>query len=132
MILDDLRLILAPDELARFLTVFAGNDFRFEKTAGGASFAQLERVVGADAAERLRMHFAGERVYIPRNRAEERARRDDEIRARLAAGESPASIARSYRVVTTLSERWVRQIAAGKTRRDRESDESAGAMEGAV
>jgi len=57
-------------------------------------YDDLPPVIGFDAAERIRQHFAGERVYIPRSAADERARRDADIRDRMAAGESVASIAR--------------------------------------
>lgn len=108
-ILDELRMLLTDEQLVMFLACYAGNDFRFEKHDNGPSFKQLVRVIGPEAASRLRRHFAGERVYIPRGSdAENRARRDAEIRSRIALGESNASIARSFRI----SERWVRQIAA--------------------
>jgi Mor family transcriptional regulator len=118
MILDDLRRLLSERELRAFLACYAGTDVRFEKHEVGASFAQLVRVIGFEAATRLRRHFAGERVYVPRSAADERVQRDTEIRSRIAAGESFASIARSYRTVTTLSERHVRRIAASAAKAD--------------
>ena len=71
--------------------------------------------VAAQAARALRDRYFGETVYVPRNAAEERARRDEEIVARVASGESAAAVARSYRVVSTLSERHVRRIVERMT-----------------
>jgi hypothetical protein len=109
---DEIAAALSEPALrARFLSVFAGQRLRFPKTHGGAP-AEVVRVLGVDAAERLRWHFAGRTLYVPIGAAAERARRDLTIRARLAAGESPAAIARSWRGVYRLSEAAVRRIAA--------------------
>lgn len=118
MILEELETILGPELLARFMVRFAGTVVNIKKSREGTSFAELATVVGVEAAERLQQHFAGQRVYIPRNAADERAHRNLEIRDRLAAGESPRSIARSYRQVVSLSERTIRRIGAGITRHD--------------
>lgn len=56
--------------------------------------------------------------------AEDRARRDREIAARLAAGETPEQVARSFREVRQLTVRQVRRIGARvDPRADRDDDE---------
>lgn len=108
MIIDELRALLSEEQLRAFLACYAGNDVRFRKRDDGASFAQLERVVGREAASRLRARFAGECVYIPREWAGQRERRNTEIVARIAAGDPPHQVARNY----GISERAVRKIRA--------------------
>jgi len=110
MIIKEIREILGERLFARFMIVFGGTDVRFPKKRSAISYAHMIRVVGEGAALRLRDRFVGSTIYIPRNASDERARRDDEIAARIASGEKPADVARSYRVVATLSERHVRRI----------------------
>lgn len=110
-ILDQLRLLLGEPAASRFLALFSGTSVTFPKRHAGPFFAALVRAVGIDLAERVCRQWAGEHVYIPRNAAEDRARRNVAIAARLAAGESPESIARSYHEVKRLSVRTVRRIA---------------------
>ena len=110
MILDEIELLVGCEKRMRFMALFAGTDVTFPKKPRGPFFDQLSRALGADAAERLRMRYSGERMYIPRNEAEERARRNAEIAARIAAGESPAYVARTYRVMSTISARHIRRI----------------------
>lgn len=112
MILEELQEILGETAAQRFVDVFAATAVTFPKSPSGPFFARLVHLAGQDAAERLRLRFAGETIYVPRNATDERKRRDSEISARLAAGESPAAIARSYRTVTRLSVRHVQRIAA--------------------
>jgi hypothetical protein len=110
VILDEIELLVGCEKRMRFMALFAGTDVTFPKQPRGPFFEQLSRALGADAAERLRLRYAGERIYIPRNEADERARRNAEIAARIAAGESPAYVARTYRVMSTLSARHIRRI----------------------
>jgi hypothetical protein len=116
--LDELRSILGEDNAQRFLAVFARTDVNVPKLQRGPFFAELQRVVGEEPAERFRKHFAGQTLYVPRNVFEERERRNAEIVARYAAGESLHAIARSYRSITSLSVRQVRRIATGTTKTD--------------
>lgn len=113
MILDELQDLLGVVAAQRFIDVFAATVVTVPKHPTGAFFGRLVQLAGPEAAERLRLRFAGETIYVPLNVADERKRRDDEIAARLAAGESPAAIARSYRTMTRLSIRHVQRIAAG-------------------
>jgi hypothetical protein len=114
--LDALARLLGPPHVrAAFFAVYAGRQVRFSKVRGRAP-AVLVRIVGADAAERLRAEFAGRWLYVPLGVAAERRARDEEIRARLDAGDSPADVARSHRVVCRLSEAHVRRIAARRER----------------
>jgi len=56
--------------------------------------------------------------------AEDRARRDREIAERLAAGERPEAIVRTYREVRRLTARQVRRIGARVApRADRDADD---------
>lgn len=112
-IIDELRELLGEALLRRFLAVFARTVVTVPKSPRGPFFTELVRVLGAEAAERFRGRFAGSQLYIPFNAAEERERRNAEIVARVAAGESLQSIARSYRSVTSISVRHVRRIATG-------------------
>jgi hypothetical protein len=118
MILDELRDLIGVGAALRFVHVFEGTDVQFPKAPHGPFFAELTRVLGPVDAERVRQRFAGSMVYIPRDARDERERRDREIEARLASGESPAAIARSYRIVSKLSARSVRRIAAAMAKRD--------------
>ena len=110
MILDEIEALVGLDARLRFMALFAGTSVTFPKTPRGPFFAQLARALGNEAAERLRLRYAGEAIYVPRNANEERARRNAEIAARIAAGESPAYVARTYRAMASLSERHIRRI----------------------
>lgn len=118
MILDELQDVLGAALYRRFVNVFAATVVTFPKAPDGPFFAELVRVVGADAAERVRLHFAGSKVYIPRDAADERKRRDMEIIDRINSGETPESIARTYRLVTRVSIRTVQRIAAAASKTD--------------
>lgn len=112
--LDTVRLLLVDEAVVdAFMREFAGTDVTFPKTRKGASFARLVQAVGAIAAERLCTHFAAEVHYVPRNRADELERRDHEIRARIAAGESAADIARHYVRLVPMTARHVKRIVNG-------------------
>lgn len=128
-VLDQLRILLGEPAASRFLALFSGTSVTFPKRLAGPFFAALVRAVGSDLAERVCRQWAGEHVYIPRNAAEERARRNVAIAARLAAGESPESIARSFHEVKRLSVRTVRRIAKQdcKTRHLTETHEAVAA-----
>jgi hypothetical protein len=117
MIIDELRELLGEALLQRFLTIFGGTPVTFSKRGKGAPFEQIARVIGEDAARGVCRRFAGQKLYIPRSIREERERRNAEIAARLAAGESPNVIARSYRTVQTITARHVRRIGATATKR---------------
>jgi hypothetical protein len=101
LVLDELRIVLGDTLAPRFLAVFARTHVNVPKAARGSFFAELERVIGTEAAERFVRHFAGQPLYIPGDAAEERERRNAEIVARVSSGESFRSIARSYRTVHT-------------------------------
>lgn len=109
-LLAELREILGDALLARFLAVFAGTSVTVSKSPAGAVFAELERVIGTAAAERVRQRFAGAQIYVPLNVSEERQKRNVEIAARIASGESLKSIARSYRN-PNITVRHLRRIA---------------------
>ena len=98
----------------RFIAVFAGTAVTFPKHPRGAFFATLARVIGPAVAERVRVRFAGESIYITMNLAEQRACRNEEISARIEAGEPHDAVARAYH--TTV--RHVRRIAASISRID--------------
>lgn len=111
---DELRAILGESLTTRFRAVFAGTTVTFPKRPAGPFFTTLQRVVGPVAAEQARARFAGEEVYVPMNVAADRARRNDEIAARVGAGEPLDSVARAYRTTT----RHVRRIASAVSRFD--------------
>jgi hypothetical protein len=112
--IEELQAILGDAPFRKFLAVFAGTTVTFPKQPRGTFFVTLSRVIGPDPAEQARARFAGEEVYVPMNVAEERARRNDEITARVHAGEPIDAVARAYR--TTV--RHVRRIACTVARVD--------------
>lgn len=115
--LETLRMLIPdPATSNAFIREFGGTDVLFPSTRDAPIFQAIARTVGDDGAARLTAHFRGLRVYVPRNAAEERATRDEQIRARIMAGESVHEVARSYRQVVTLTVRHVRRIAAGVPR----------------
>lgn len=111
----DLRLLIGTDAARRFLTIWAGAPLRFPKHPAGALYDKLSRVIGIEAAEKLRREFAGQTVYIPTYAHAEREQRNVEIVVRLARGESPAQVARTHQYIARVSPRQVRRIkqAAG-------------------
>lgn len=112
--LDTVRDLLDDDSLYRgFVSELAGTNVTFPRGREGALFARLVRAVGVGAAERLCAHFAPERIYVPRNSTEELDRRDAEIRARAAAGESAAEIAKTYVRTVPMTQRQILRIISG-------------------
>jgi len=116
VILDEIETLIGDRLMLRFLAIFAGTDVHFPKRRSAASYVNLVHTIGEEAASRLRARFVGETVYVPRNADEARERRNAEIAALVRAGESPAAVARRYRIVTTLSERHVRRIVEQATK----------------
>jgi hypothetical protein len=112
---DSIASLLGDQAWQRLVAAFGGTTITLPKKQleSSQSFTELKRVLGCDLAERLRLRHAGEKLYIPMGIGNDRIRRDAEIAARLALGESPSSIARSFRVVTRISVRQVLRIAAG-------------------
>lgn len=109
----ELRMALGANDLYwRFLAVFAGSTIYFPKRREGEFYTKLVRVVGPDAAETVRQHFAGQHVAIPCGSGEIRKERDLEVVARLRTGESPEQVARTYSYSAKLSPSAIRSIKA--------------------
>lgn len=113
---DSMEELLGASDLQRLIAVFGGTVVTFAKTPTGIFFGELVRVLGPGPADKLWRKYAGEQIYIPINADDERMQRNVEIAARVAAGESTTSVARSYRVVVRMSERHVRRIVAGMSK----------------
>jgi hypothetical protein len=113
---DSIRALLGEYAWRRFMDAFAGVSISFPKRATQPSetFSELVKVLGADTAEKLRLRYAGERIYIA---AGDREQRNAEIAARLANGEPPATIAKSHRVFGVTA-RHVLRIASGMSKTD--------------
>lgn len=107
-IIDELESLLTPGELEALQSAYGGMPFPFPVHCRGLTFERLATAVGRDAAVRLCARFGGERIDIPTGASAERSRRRAEIVARVAAGESVITIARTFRCST----RWVRILAA--------------------
>lgn len=73
--------------------------------------ASAARAVADKAVERVRQNFGGELIYIPMGLGYNLARRNVEIRRRLAAGESPDAIRREF----GISEMQLRRIESDDT-----------------
>lgn len=105
--------ILGESTATRLFAVFAGTTVTFPLSRAGPSFVALSKVIGPGASERLCERFGGEQVYVPRNTAADRDRRNEEIAARVAAGDSYEAIARTYGT-TAINVRRIVKAAAAK------------------
>jgi Mor family transcriptional regulator len=107
--IEEIRELLGDSATIRFLAVFGGTSVTFCKRPEGQQYERMSRVVGEEAAEKLRHRFAGESFYIPKNDADARRVRDEEWAARIASGDSFDQVAVSTRVVRSYSGRHVRR-----------------------
>lgn len=107
--------ILGETTATRLFAVFAGTTVTFPLSRSGPSFTALTKVIGPGASIRLCERFGGEQVYVPRNTAAERSERNDEIIARVAAGDPYELIARTFGTTA----RSIRRIKAAYAARER-------------
>lgn len=118
---EEIKRLLGPALAVRFFAVFAGTSVTFPLTRRGTSYAQLVKVIGPEATERLCQRFGGEQPYIPRGTATERDKRNAEIAARIAVGEAWETVAHAYR--TTV--RHVRRVVKAEASKTAAANEPA-------
>lgn len=113
-----LELAIGVEATDRLAERFGGSDLRVPVSEDSQMFALLADVVGRDAAHKLAKMAGGAMIYVPRNHARDCNTRNEEIRAMLRQGKTPADVAKEFTYTGRVSERHVYRILRRMKRTD--------------
>lgn len=100
------------DEVAdKLVSAFGGRDIRVPKLHAGPTWERLVEALGREDAGRVADAFGGDRIYVPLDATGRRKRLHDMIIRELRRGRSPQEVASEMRIITRVSERYVRRVA---------------------
>lgn len=112
-VVDEIRALIGKAATDKFLALLAGTNVTFWNDPRARLFVRVAGAIGAEACERLCRHFDGEQVYIPM--APQIEARNEQINARVEAGDPYETIARHFGISTRQVRRIVATVAARKS-----------------